>query len=93
LPGYKYEKIKFLRVTRLSLFRNKGDYGVGLASSRGCSGNGLSYVQESDKALPRKRFGHGTLRQAQGVILSNAEGWQDPLEFLLGICLTRDIPD
>jgi len=62
-------------------FSQKGRYGVGLASSRGCSGNGLRYVQESDKALPRKRFGHGTLRQAQGVILSNAEGWQDPREF------------
>jgi hypothetical protein len=63
------------RVTRPSLFRNKGDYGVGLASSRGCSGNGLSYVQESDKALPRKRRGSDTFRQTQGVILSNVEGW------------------
>jgi hypothetical protein len=26
-------------------FSQKGRYGVGLASSRGCSGNGLSYVQ------------------------------------------------
>jgi hypothetical protein len=63
------------RVTRLSLFRKKGDYGVGLDSSRGCNGNGLSYVQESDKALKRKRRGSDTFRQTQGVILSNVEGW------------------
>jgi hypothetical protein len=60
-------------------FSQQGRYGVVLASSRGCSGNGLSYAQEyGTQPLKEKGEGVSPFDIAQGVILSNVEGWQDP---------------